>query len=49
MKKYKLWAILLRAIVMGLPALLSMMFEWLFDKSESFLLWLDSKLPDPRK
>jgi hypothetical protein len=47
--KYRLWVVAIRIILMGIPALLTSLLEWSFDKSESLLLFLDRKLPDPRK
>jgi hypothetical protein len=48
-REYNLWLLMLRVLIMGIPALFTMVFEWLFDKSENGLLYLDRKLPDPVK
>ncbi len=48
-RKFKLWVVVLRVTLMGVPALLTVLFEWLYKTFESLVLWLDGKLPDPKK
>jgi len=48
-KKYRAWVIIIRLLLMGTPAALSIIFEWLFNKTECLLMWLDHKLPNPEK
>ena len=48
-RKYRLWVVVLRILVMGIPALLTGLLEWLYDFFEDLLLFLDRKLPEPLK
>jgi len=48
-RKYKIWVVILRIALMGVPAVLTSILEWLFDKSESLLFWLYRKLPNAKK
>ena len=48
-KKYRIWVVVIRILLMGIPAVLTSVFEWLFDRTENILMWLDYKLPDPMK
>jgi len=48
-RKFRLWVVVLRVVLMGMPALLVMVAEWLYNTFGSLLLWLDRKLPDPKK
>jgi len=49
LKSFRIWVLILRALLMGIPAVLAVTFEWLYDNCEIFLSWLDRKLPDPHK
>jgi hypothetical protein len=48
-KEFRIWVVITRLVVMGIPATLTVIFEFLFDNSENLLMWLDRKLPDPKK
>ena len=48
-RKYRLWVVVVRIVLMGIPVVTTAIFEWLFGKSENMLIWLDRKLPDPKK
>lgn len=48
-KKYRLSIVAIRIILMGIPAVITAVLEFLFDKSEDLLLWLDYVLPNPLK
>lgn len=47
-RKTRVWVVLLRLVIMGIPILLVALFGWLFDNTENILCWLDKKLPDPQ-
>jgi len=49
MKKYKLWALILRALILIIPAFICLALSFLSDRGDTFIDWLDRKLPDPRK
>ena len=48
-KKYRIWVVVVRILLMGIPVLFSVIFEWLFDKTEAILYWIDNFLPCPKK
>ena len=48
-KKYRVWVVVVRILLMWVPAVLASVFEFVFDKTENILMWLDNKLPDPMK
>ena len=48
-REFRLWAVAIRVLLMIIPAVMTGIFEWLFNKSEDLWFWLDRKLPEPEK